>query len=72
MGLGSNTVGLDNLRSSMSATEMGVGASIFTVIVSMMLVRFGEYTWGQNSRDSRLSIENKNLERADILMRRKR
>jgi hypothetical protein len=42
MGLGSNTIGFDNLC-SMSATEMGVGASIFTVIVSMMLFRFGQY-----------------------------
>jgi hypothetical protein len=43
MGLGSNTIGFDNLCSSMSATEMGVGASIFTDIVSMMLFRFGQY-----------------------------
>jgi hypothetical protein len=44
MGLGSDTIGLDNLSTSKSVTEMGVVASILnTVIVSMMLLRFREY-----------------------------
>jgi len=45
VGLRSNTIGLDHLCTSMSATEMGVGANILTVIVSVMLSRFGEYSF---------------------------